>query len=76
MEDWHNFRTDYDKTLLAWYKNINDKWHELPAYDETFQRMWNYYLMAFAGGFRAGNSQLWQIVLSKRGMKHRYEAPR
>ncbi len=76
MEDWHNFRTDYDKTLLAWYKNINDKWYELPAYDETFQRMWNYYLMASAGGFRAGNSQLWQIVFSKRGMKHRYEAPR
>jgi cyclopropane-fatty-acyl-phospholipid synthase len=76
MEDWHNFRTDYDKTLLAWYRNINDRWHELPAYDETFQRMWNYYLMAVAGGFRAGNSQLWQIVFSKRGMKDRYEAPR
>jgi cyclopropane-fatty-acyl-phospholipid synthase len=76
MEDWHNFRTDYDKTLLAWYKNINDKWYELPAYDETFQRMWNYYLMACAGSFRAGYSQQWQIVLSKRGMKCRYEAPR
>ncbi|MCZ6452481.1 MAG: class I SAM-dependent methyltransferase, partial [Deltaproteobacteria bacterium] len=76
MEDWHNFRTDYDKTLLAWYKNINDKWYELPAYDETFKRMWSYYLMAATGGFRAGNSQLWQIVFSKRGMKRRYEAPR
>jgi len=76
IEDWHNFRSDYDQTLLAWYKNINAKWHELPAYDERFQRMWNYYLMASAGSFRAGNNQVWQIVLSKRGMKYGYEAPR
>ena len=76
MEDWHNFRNDYDKTLTAWHKNINDSWHELPAYDESFQRMWNYYLMAATGSFRAGNNQLWQIVLSKTGMKYRYDAPR
>jgi cyclopropane-fatty-acyl-phospholipid synthase len=76
MEDWHNFRAHYDKTLLAWYNNINDKWHELPDYDETFQRMWNYYLMSVAGSFRAGSNQLWQIVLSKRGVKGDYEAPR
>lgn len=22
MEDWHNFSTDYDKTLMAWYGNF------------------------------------------------------
>lgn len=76
MEDWHNFRNDYDKTLLAWYENINRSWHEMPNYDETFRRMWNYYLMCAAGSFRAGNNQLWQLVLSKNGTQSRYEAPR
>jgi len=76
MEDWHNFRAHYDRTLLAWYKNINERWHELPGYDQTFRRMWNYYLLAVAGSFRAGSNQLWQLVLSKRGVKGGYEAPR
>ena len=76
MEVWHNFRNDYDKTLAAWYKNINHSWHESPAYDESFKRMWNYYLMVATASFRAGNNQLWQIVLSKAGMKCRYDAPR
>ncbi len=26
MEDWHNFGTDYDKTLMAWYDNFNNNW--------------------------------------------------
>ena len=76
MEDWHNFRLDYDTTLLAWHKNINDSWQHLPAYDESFRRMWNYYLMAAAGSFRAGHNQLWQLVLSKHGLNFRYDAAR
>lgn len=76
MEDWQNFRNDYDKTLQAWYQNINARWHEIPQYDERFRRMWNYYLMAAAGSFRAGNNQLWQIVFSKHGTPYRYDAPR
>jgi cyclopropane-fatty-acyl-phospholipid synthase len=38
--------------------------------------MWRYYLMVSAGTFRAGNNQLWQIVLSKGGLPCRYDAPR
>ncbi len=76
VEDWQNFRNDYDRTLLAWHKNINAHWQELPVYDEQFRRMWNYYLMAAAGSFRAGNNQLWQIVMSKNGLDYRYDAPR
>lgn len=64
MEDWHNFGTDYDKTLMAWYHNIEEAWDTLPPYDEKFRRMWRYYLMMSAGAFRSRKLQLWQIIFS------------
>ena len=77
MEDWHNFRADYEKTLLAWYSNINSVWKELSGqYDERFRRMWNYYLMSAAGGFRCGRNQLWQVVFSKGGWPGGYRSIR
>ncbi len=69
MEDWHNFGADYDKTLMAWYRNFNQYWDNLKTnYDERFRRMWNYYLLSSAGAFRARDMQLWQIVLAKKGV--------
>jgi cyclopropane-fatty-acyl-phospholipid synthase len=66
VEDWHNFGPDYDKTLRAWWDNFERAWPALRAkYSERFYRMWKYYVMASAGGFRARTLQLWQIVLSK-----------
>ena len=62
IEDVHNFGPDYDKTLLAWHMNINKRWKEIPDYDERFQRMWNYYLLSSAAGFRARHLQLLQVV--------------
>ncbi len=77
MEDWHNFGADYDKTLMAWHANFNHHWSELKnRYDERFYRMWNYYLLSCAGGFRAREMQLWQIVFSKSGLTGGYQAPR
>jgi cyclopropane-fatty-acyl-phospholipid synthase len=74
MEDWHNFGVDYDKTLLAWYHNFNDHWHELKnSYGERFYRMWKYYLLSCAAGFRSRKTQLWQIVLTKNGLKKGFE---
>ena len=66
VEDWHNFGPDYDKTLMAWWQNFDHAWPALQQkYGERFYRMWKYYLMGCAGGFRARKLQLWQIVLSK-----------
>ncbi|MBM3468310.1 MAG: cyclopropane fatty acyl phospholipid synthase [Alphaproteobacteria bacterium] len=76
MEDWHNFGSHYDKTLMAWHKNFNDHWDDLKnRYNERFRRMWNYYLLSCAGSFRARDSQLWQIALSKNGILGGYERP-
>ena len=66
VEDWHNFSADYDKALMAWYKNFIVSWNGLKAdYNKTFERMWEYYLLSCAGSFRARNVQLWQIIVSK-----------
>ncbi|MFA7567086.1 MAG: cyclopropane fatty acyl phospholipid synthase [Alkalispirochaeta sp.] len=77
MEDWHNFGTHYDKTLMQWYKNITDAWPTLSkTYTDRFYRMWTYYLLASAASFRARKNQLWQIVLSATGIPQGYIAPR
>lgn len=73
MEDMHNFGSDYEKTLLEWYRNFNSSWDELKSrYDERFYRMWTYYLLSCAGSFRARRNQLWQIVFSANGIKGGY----
>lgn len=107
MEDWHNFGTDYDKTLMSWHENFENGREILRRvyperrqvmafdqaqaitcrsrktqddtvckYDEKFRRMWKYYLLACAGSFRARKNQLWQIVLSKKGVPGGYKSIR
>ena len=73
FEDWHNFSADYDKTLMAWHRNFITHWDELKSnYDQRFFRMWSYYLLACAGGFRSREMQLWQIVFVKKGIPGGY----
>ncbi len=68
MEDWHNFGPYYDKTLMAWHANFEKAWPNLNGkYSERFHRMWRYYLLSCAGGFRSRHMQLWHIVLTRRG---------
>ena len=77
VEDLHNFGSDYDKTLMAWYHNFTQHWGELKhQYDERFYRIWTYYLLFCAGGFRARAIHLWQIVLSRQGLINGYEPVR
>ncbi|MFC1842457.1 cyclopropane fatty acyl phospholipid synthase [Candidatus Dependentiae bacterium] len=77
IEDVHNFSTDYDKTLMAWNENFENSWHTLAGqYDETFHRMWRFYLLSCAGAFRSRVNQLWQIVLSKHGVTGGYTSIR
>jgi len=69
VEDWENLSTNYEKTLLAWHRNFEENWPQLSAkYSERFHRMWRYYLLVFAGWYRARALQLWQVVLSKEGI--------
>jgi cyclopropane-fatty-acyl-phospholipid synthase len=76
IEDVHNFGPDYEKTLLAWHANINKRWREIPNYDERFRRMWNYYLLSSAAGFRARHIQLLQVVFRPMTSRGAYKAVR
>jgi len=78
VEDLHSFGSDYDKTLMAWFKNFSENWDKIKVnYDERFYRMWKYFLLSSAGAFRARTkNQLWQIVLSKNGAPGGYLAIR
>ena len=74
MEDWHNFSFYYYPTLIAWFTNFNRAWPKLKEkYGERFYRQWKYYLLASAGNFKARKNQLWQVVLSKKGVPGGYE---
>ena len=73
IEDWHNFGQDYDATLMSWNKNFQNNFDKLnDLYDHRFKRMWEYYLLMCAGTFRCRRNQLWQLVMSKSGIKGGY----
>ena len=73
IEDWHNFGQDYDATLMSWNKNFQNNFDKLKDYyDDRFKRMWEYYLLMCAGTFRSRRNQLWQLVMSKSGLKGGY----
>lgn len=76
LEDWHGFGPDYDRTLQAWRDNVERRWPSLPNYDERFRRMWRYYLAGSMAAFRTRRAQLWQFVLSPRGVPGGYAACR
>lgn len=77
LEDWHSFGPHYDPTLMAWHRNFTQNWHYIQnVYDQRFFRMWTYYLLSFAGCFRARRLQLWQIVFSRDGIRQGYQSIR
>lgn len=76
VEDLENFGADYDKTLMAWCANFEAAWPNFQdSLGDRFYRMWRYYLLSCAGAFRARDLQLWQWVLSKKGVPGGYMRP-
>ena len=68
IEDVHNIGPHYDLTLMAWYENFENAWPKLKlVYGDRFYRMWRFYLLTSAAGFRSRLQQLFQIVMSKQG---------
>jgi cyclopropane-fatty-acyl-phospholipid synthase len=77
IEDWHNFGADYDRTLMCWFENFDRAWPRLrERYGERFYRTWKCYLLTCAGTFRARAAQVWQVVLSPRGVRGGYRTAR
>ncbi|AHH97143.1 cyclopropane-fatty-acyl-phospholipid synthase family protein [Kutzneria viridogrisea] len=61
------FGQDYALTLRLWRKRFLDNWEEVAAqgFDETFRRMWEFYLAYSEAGFRAGYLDVHQLSLAK-----------
>jgi cyclopropane-fatty-acyl-phospholipid synthase len=77
LQDWENLGLDYDQTLMAWWRNFDCAWPRLAAgLDDSFYRLWKYYLLSCAGFFRSTQGQLWQLVLSKKGHARAYRSLR
>jgi len=77
LEDWESFGADYDRTLLAWWRNFECSWPQLmDELGDQFYRLWKYYLLSCAGFFRSGQGQLWQVVLTKKGAGRSYRSIR
>jgi len=68
LEDLQNIGPDYDRTLLAWLANFEAAWPTLSSrYGDRFYRMWRYYLLTSAAGFRVRYTQLFQLVMTRTG---------
>jgi len=57
----------YARTLHLWRERFNDQWpriHQL-GFDETFRRMWEFYLAYCEAGFRTGYLGVSQLQLAR-----------
>jgi cyclopropane-fatty-acyl-phospholipid synthase len=75
VHNWENYGHHYSKTLSVWQCNFERNWQAIKAlksirpFDEKFRRMWNYYLLSCKAAFDVEDLLLWQIVMSKMGMR-------
>ncbi|MNQ21609.1 Cyclopropane-fatty-acyl-phospholipid synthase [compost metagenome] len=77
LEDLHNIGLHYYYTLKAWQENFKKSSDFLKmGYDETFYRMWNFYLAVSAASFRSRRLNLWQIVVVKPCFQKEYKSVR
>ncbi|GAB4576185.1 MAG: cyclopropane-fatty-acyl-phospholipid synthase family protein [Rhodothalassiaceae bacterium] len=67
-QDAQGFALGYAETLAAWRRRFEDAFRagRLPqGFDESFRRIWNFYLAYCEGGFRGGSIDVQQIALER-----------
>jgi cyclopropane-fatty-acyl-phospholipid synthase len=64
----NSYPDDYAKTLNVWKKNFFKTWDNISplGFDETFKRMWEFYLSYCEAGFKARNINLIQCSMSNK----------
>ncbi len=62
------YSKDYAKTLSIWKKNFLTKWSKISplGFDESFKKMWEFYLSYCEAGFKTRNIDLIQISMSNK----------
>ena len=64
----NSYPDDYAKTLAVWRENFYKTWNNITplGFDETFKRMWEFYLSYCEAGFKARNINLIQCSISNK----------
>ncbi|EWC58314.1 S-adenosyl-L-methionine dependent methyltransferase [Actinokineospora spheciospongiae] len=62
-----DFGHDYAETLRQWRLRFTDQWARVAAlgFDETFRRMWEFYLAYCEAGFRSGYLDVRQLSIGR-----------
>ena len=64
----NSYSDDYAKTLEIWRENFLKAWSNIAplGFDETFKRMWEFYLSYCEAGFKSKNIDLIQFSMSNK----------
>ena len=64
----NSYSDDYAKTLAIWRENFLKVWGNIAplGFDETFKRMWEFYLSYCEAGFKSKNIDLIQFSMSNK----------
>lgn len=68
VTDEFAFGLDYARTLAAWRASFEANWSQISqlGFDDTFRRLWHFYLCYCEAGFAAGNIDVVQFELAHR----------
>lgn len=68
VRDVHAFGPDYTRTLAEWSTRFEQQWPAIRAqgFDETFHRLWQFYLAYCQAGFNSGCTDVMQFELEHR----------
>jgi cyclopropane-fatty-acyl-phospholipid synthase len=68
VSDRYSFNRHYAETLHRWRTRFEEQADAVDAlgFDETFRRMWSFYLAYSEAGFRTGYLDVAQLTLTKR----------
>ncbi|MRJ77913.1 methyltransferase domain-containing protein [Aeromicrobium sp. SMF47] len=67
VTDQRSLGQDYARTLRQWRERFNANWATIhdQGFDETFRRMWEFYLAYCEAGFAAGYIDVFQLRMSR-----------
>lgn len=67
LKEMQLFGKDYAQTLREWSKDFEQAWDQIKplGFDETFYRLWRYYLAYCEGGFEHGSIDVGLYVIAQ-----------
>ena len=68
FDQCNSYGLHYSSTLKIWRDKFSERWEEISeqGFDNTFKRMWNFYLSYCEAGFKSKNIDLIQFSLTNK----------